>query len=462
MNALHGAGSDANSASTCSSAPARISSTRPARWSCRNVAPPRYVAPRSVALQAISGSSSVREQLAAPADTSIAYRPSFQEQNRSSTSTTTPAVAHEAARLQRGGHVDESHAQPVGDPQAQAPRLFHQERQWLVDRTVPGLHPIDQVHVEQVPPDVRVRVRGGRHQLTDGELELGDGVGPLVLDAIRRVRVGLAVGLVDRVERRLVLLGLLLEEEPLPPRVVHGDHAGSARLRAIVDRAHRRQRLGARKQPHAADRVIPADERGPAPFEVDLAEERREAVAEAAVDAALGRVQHRDRLAARMDVVQLCPHERGVDAAPPVRRLDADGGDAGPRHLRAAGNREAVAGRRRSPDDPAVVERRVPSVQLEDESFAGHVLGGDVAAERQLERAQAFLEFGVDDRADLDVHPPSLSRVALGQSSPSKASVTTSSPGAHGGHATMPYARAAASRRSSSDSSESKSDACVR
>ena len=225
-----------------------------------------------------------------------------------------------------------------------------------------------------------------------------------MLDAIRRVRVGFAIGLVDREERGLILLGLLLEEQPLPPRVVHGDHARAARLRAIVDRAHRRQGLAPGKQPHAAHRPVPADERRPAALEVDLAEEGRESVAEAAVDAALGRVQHRDRLAARVDVVQLRAHERRVDPAAPMRRLHADGGHARPRHLGAARHREAVARGRRSPDDPAVVERRVPPVQLEHQSFADHVLGGDGAAERQLERTQTLLELVVGDRADLHVH----------------------------------------------------------
>lgn len=39
---------------------------------------------------------------------------------------------------------------------------------------------------------------------------------------------------------------------------------------------------------------------------------------------AAGRVQHRDRLAARVDVGQLRAHERGVDPAASMRRLHTD------------------------------------------------------------------------------------------------------------------------------------------
>src|SRR5205823_1183064 len=65
-------------------------------------------------------------------------------------------------------------------------------------------------------------------------------------------------------------------------------------------------------------------ERGVLVREGDLSAEARESVAEAPVDGLLGGPQGGHRLAALVHIVELCAHQGTQDAAPAMRRVDAD------------------------------------------------------------------------------------------------------------------------------------------
>ena len=100
------------------------------------------------------------------------------------------------------------------------------------------------------------------------------------------------------------------------------------RADAVVDRRDHVLRLLERDQAHGRALVGRLAQAGVAARELHLARERREAVAEAAVDHLLGGPERRDRLTALADVLELGAHHRREDAAAAVRRQHADDGDA--------------------------------------------------------------------------------------------------------------------------------------
>ena len=151
-------------------------------------------------------------------------------------------------------------------------------------------------------------------------------VGPVLLDAPGGEAVGLAVGvLVDRDEHRTgaVPPALAVAQAQLP--VLGG-------LRVIAPARSRRHRsyaawsgpdgLAAREQPGPARcrRLGSRPEGGPGGVDLEHHVADREPVAEAAVDAALGRGEDGERLTAVDDVVELALHELAEDAAPAVGR----------------------------------------------------------------------------------------------------------------------------------------------
>ena len=246
-----------------------------------------------------------------------------------------------------------------------------------------------QVLVEQERPQPRVRGRRGRDDLAHDDLA-------------RRARVRLLVG-AHRVERVAVLddrglqrlraaaLALRVVEPVVPPRAAAVEHAGPLRPHVLVDRAHRfdvvARRAGAQRRAGLRS--------GSDPRLGTARDQRRRAggdpVAEAPVDPALRRPQGRDRVAALAQVVELAPHHRGEQAAPPVRRHDRDRGDRGTRQG-AAGHGQLARERAGRRDDLPVVEPGERALGLEDTRVARAVVVAELAMERPQHRAAVLLE----------------------------------------------------------------------
>jgi hypothetical protein len=116
------------------------------------------------------------------------------------------------------------------------------------------------------------------------------------------------------------------------------------------------------------------------PRQFDVAGEGRETVAEARVDAAFGRVEHRDRLSTLVRVGELPPHQRGQGAAAPVRRQDAHGHHACGRSLGAPGDGRVEEVRASPADDRAAVDSGEHPLGRQDRPQALGLLGlGPVA-----------------------------------------------------------------------------------
>jgi hypothetical protein len=124
-------------------------------------------------------------------------------------------------------------------------------------------------------------------------------------------------------------------------------------------------RLVQRDRAHPTAPVERPRVRTAVPRDGDVAAPRGDAVPEAAVDRLLRRPQRRDRLAARLHVVELCAHHLAQDPAAAMRRIDADDGDARARK-RAARNAEVERERACATDDLALLERRVHSLQADE------------------------------------------------------------------------------------------------
>ena len=136
--------------------------------------------------------------------------------------------------------------------------------------------------------------------------------------------------------------------------------------------------------------------------QLDVAGQRREAVPEAAVDASLGGVQRRDRLAALVGVLELAPHDRRQHAAAAVRRQHADGHHAGSRDLRAAGHRRVEAVSARAADDLAAVEPGKHALRGQDRREPLELLGLGPAAEVVPDRRQRGADLLRRGLPDLD------------------------------------------------------------
>src|SRR5439155_21995944 len=143
----------------------------------------------------------------------------------------------------------------------------------------------------------------------------------------------------------------------LPPQAAPREHPGPLQADAVENRRDRLERLLRLEKAYRSLRLKPLRERGVLVREGDLTAERGEAVAEAAVDGLLGRPKRRERLASLVRVLELRAHQRTQDAAPTVRRVDADDAHTGRRQI-AARNGDVEGERRRAADDRAVRPRR--------------------------------------------------------------------------------------------------------
>ena len=133
---------------------------------------------------------------------------------------------------------------------------------------------------------------------------------------------------------------------------------------------------------------------------VRLRGSRRDAVAEAPVDRALGGPQRRDRLAARADVLELAAHHRGEQAAPAVGGHDAHRGHRGARHD-GAGHRHVAAVDAGAGDDASVVEPRQRALRLVDAREGAAVLLGHLAMEGRQHGVIEVVELLVRGRTHL-------------------------------------------------------------
>jgi hypothetical protein len=239
------------------------------------------------------------------------------------------------SRRQRRPNVHDAKPGPVADREPQPPRLRQEQLERMGNRRPNGADGRDEIHAQEPAPQVPGRARCLGQDLGRDEGALRAPLIPVRLDPVDGRPLDLPAGLVDGEELDPIgatCLVRVVERHPVPPRLAARDHPG--RLEG---------------SPFARDLEAPA--------------ERREAVPEALVDGALRGPQDRERLAARVDVVQLVAHHRAQDAAPAIGGVDAD-----ERHARrgclparhAQAEAEGACRRHR----PLAVERRDDPIRL--------------------------------------------------------------------------------------------------
>ena len=215
-----------------------------------------------------------------------------------------PPVGRVPPGAEGAGDVDRSDPQVVAERRAEAARLLQQMHERLVDRTAPRDDTLDQVDLEDVPPQVRVGARRRRLQVADREHVPRIALGPVVLHAVDREAVDPVGPLVEDEHLRLLGVVPVLVQGVDQPSFVELDHAGPRTPRRVVDGQDVLERGIAFEQAGRPGGRVPADERRARALEVDRVAERPEPVPVPAVDAALGRVQHVDELTALVRVVE--------------------------------------------------------------------------------------------------------------------------------------------------------------
>ena len=203
----------------------------------------------------------------------------------------------------------------------------------------------------------------------------------------------------DRVARRFPRS---LPQAPyLPPLARAREHPRRLGLDAVVDRRQHLDPIVRIEQPRLPERLVVP---GPRVLlrQLDVAGQRGEAVPEAAVDASLGGVQRRDRLAALVGVRELAPHDRRQHAAAAVRRQHADGHHARGRDLRASGHSRFEAVGARAADDLAAVEPGKHALRGQDRREPLELLGLGPAAEVVPDRRQRGADLLRRGLPDLD------------------------------------------------------------
>src|SRR4029453_1066743 len=161
--------------------------------------------------------------------------------------------------------------------------------------------------------------------------------------------------------------------------------------------------------------------------------QRGGALAVPAVDRLLGCPQRREGLTSLVHVVELGAHHRAEDAAPPMRRQDADDSHAGGRPLHAAGHGHTEAHCARAAHDRAVVlQRGVHALELEDlQPAVGPVFVRLLPAELVDEHADGVAQL-LAARAGADLHQAIFSSGAYSsislRSAPSSANRTVTTP----------------------------------
>ena len=276
----------------------------------------------------------------------------------------------------------------------------------MVDREELRLDPSHPVDVEHVAPHRGGRGRSGAHGLDDVGLAGGDAVVVGEVEPVDRERLRPAVALEDGEHQLAAARAAPLrvgEGALLPPLGRAAEHPGRLGGDAVVDLREQPQRLVGRDEPGRARPVDRLREARVALRDLHVAGDGSEAVAEASVDAALRGPENRDRLAARMDILELGTHELPQDAAAAMRRQDSDHRRAGGTD-RPAGNGQVELERAGAGDDLPAVDGDVYPALRDEHALGLLLLRAGRPAEVVPDRTQrADLLVGAGG-ADLDAH----------------------------------------------------------
>ena len=318
----HGATSDPNATDAAASAPGRSSRTRPAAASVvQREARPGTPSPTPVPTGPDPAGSAVRAQEAPAGVTGQPPTPLVPGAE---------GVRHlqhhvhrrpVRPRRQRRAHLHRPHEQRlVAASMPQRRMSADQMQQRIVHRPAARRHRRRQVDPEQVAPQRRVRHRVQRLEIA---ARAPRPHGP-AWSRLRRHRVA-------RVPRTSpstsasthcsspapvpLALGVVQHAHPLPARLPR-EHPGPGRAPAARTPARSRPAPPPGPPAAAVRRRCPAGPGARSRSGVDAQPQllRRRAVAEPAVDRRLRGGQHRERLTARPDVVQLVPHHRAQHA----------------------------------------------------------------------------------------------------------------------------------------------------
>ncbi len=230
-------------------------------------------------------------------------------------------------------------------------RIGQQVLQGLVHRAVVAQAGVG-VEVDEETPQRGVRLPRGGHELDDPH--------HLLLRAVQDVPAHLParLGVHGEPQRRpAALTHPLPVGRPRPPEPLRPVHPpGPVPPGDVVGLLQQRQRLLPAQQP---DRPVTEIGAGPQRHEPlvppDLGHLAGHPVPEPPVDRRLGRVERRDRFAARLvQAGELLAHHRGEDAAAPVRRQHRHQRDPGDGYRRAGDRHDAPVDGGAADDVPAV------------------------------------------------------------------------------------------------------------
>ncbi len=284
----------------------------------------------------------------------------------------------------------------------------------VVDRSFVGSPRANQVDVEQVAPQVEVGGRVRRHELDQHDLRLRSGRLPRLSDAVARVAIRLAAGLVNHVERRRRAAPPVLrigEDLGVPVERRAREEARPARRDRVMDRREQSGCLIGVDEADRACRLVWQAEGTAVAGQRDAGLHGAQPVAEALVDAALRGPQDREWLARFVDRVELEPHHPPQDSPSPMRRMNADDRYAR-RRQHAPGHGEVIAEAAGRAHDAVSVVRRDGPIGLEQLLPVGDVLGVRALTEGQLTGLEERLRVALE-ASDLDFHPPIMARDLL-------------------------------------------------
>ena len=230
------------------------------------------------------------------------------------------------------------------------------------------------------------------------------GVVEFVLGAIDGVRPRRAVDLEHGAHLRPVAAAhelRVVDDAVSPLRVVAVDHAGDRRAPGIVDGGAQRHCLVAIDDAHLADRARGPQEPDLVLGGVEPADLGRHPVPEPLVDRPLRRPQDRDGLAAIPRLLEEVGHHQPQDAAAPMRRRDADQGDAGCTDLAARGGQAEGVGAGAA-DGGVPIESADDPIDLDVAALVLELVVAPLLTERGRERPEDGAEGVIGRRPDRD------------------------------------------------------------
>src|SRR5262249_40703016 len=271
--------------------------------------------------------------------------------------------------------------------------------QRLVDRYDPRLDRLDEVDVQQVAPQHGARRRGDRDQIVDVQRRVGVGV-PARLESVGGVAVEGAIGrLVYAIVACALLVVLTPEELARPPCVDALDGTGLDTPDALEDLGEQLASVILLDESDAPARDG-FEERGMATFDAQAHRARRDAVPEPAVDAALRRVQDRERLPSFGGVVELRALDCAEDPATAVCREYRDPADGGRGQEASTRHRELEGVQPSGADDLVAVEGRERPVELDARPVELEARRLEPLAERGERRHRELGQLVARDRSE--------------------------------------------------------------